>query len=81
MASNVRIQPRTYAKVREMATGSGTTMPQILEQAIDERYRKWMLERLAEDYARLRADPKAWAEELKERELWDCTLADGLKDM
>jgi hypothetical protein len=26
----------------------------------------------------LRADPEAWAEERRERELWDATLMDGL---
>ena len=31
-------------------------------------------------YARLRADPRAWEEELAERQLWDRTLADGLED-
>ena len=31
-------------------------------------------------YAKLRADPEAWAEELAERKLWDNTLADGLEE-
>jgi hypothetical protein len=31
-------------------------------------------------YARLRANPEAWAEELKERKAWEGTLADGLQD-
>jgi hypothetical protein len=31
-----------------------------------------------EGYARLRADPEAWQEELDERRLWDTTMADGL---
>lgn len=30
-------------------------------------------------YAALKADPKAWEEERKERALWDGTLADGLE--
>jgi hypothetical protein len=29
-------------------------------------------------YAALRADTEAWAEELKERKLWEATLMDGL---
>ncbi|MGH2532686.1 MAG: hypothetical protein ACRDJW_10325 [Thermomicrobiales bacterium] len=32
------------------------------------------------DFAAMRADSRAWAEELAERELWDRTLADGLDD-
>ena len=81
MAANVRIQSQSYNKLRAMAKASNVKMPDVLAKAIDERYQKWLLEGLADDYARLRADPKAWAEELKERELWDCTLADGLKDL
>jgi Ribbon-helix-helix protein, copG family. len=79
MATNVRIQPQSYAKLRQIAEQSGVTMPQVLAEAIDNRYRQWLLEGLSADYARLRADPKAWAAELKERELWDRTLGDGLK--
>jgi len=30
-------------------------------------------------YARLRADRRAWEEELAERQLWDCALGDGLE--
>jgi hypothetical protein len=32
-------------------------------------------------YARLRADPVAWEEELAERAVWEVTLADGLDDL
>ena len=38
------------------------------------------LEDLAADFAVLRSDQKAWAEELAEREAWDATLADGLEN-
>jgi hypothetical protein len=34
---------------------------------------------LDEDFARLQADPEAWKEELRERAIWDATLADGLE--
>ena len=81
MATNVRIHSQAYAKLRKMAEETGATLPQVLSDAIDRRYREWLLEGLASDYARLRADPKAWAEELKERELWDRTLGDGLKGL
>jgi hypothetical protein len=35
---------------------------------------------LADDFAALRADPVAWAEELAEREACDVTLSDGIGD-
>jgi hypothetical protein len=37
-----------------------------------------LLEAMNAGYAKLRADPQAWAAELAERELWDQTLADGV---
>ena len=30
-------------------------------------------------YCRLRADPKAWKEELAERQIWDGALRDGIE--
>lgn len=39
-----------------------------------------LLRRGNEAYARLREDPEAWAEVLRERAEWDCTLMDGLED-
>jgi predicted transcriptional regulator len=81
MTTNVRIQRESHAKLRQLAREAGVSMPEILEQAIDDLYRKKFLEECNRAYARLRADPKAWAEELAERKLWDATLADGLEDM
>lgn len=80
MATNVRIQPASYTKLKQLARTSGVPMPQILAEAIDELYRKRFLEECNRAYARLRADPKAWKEELEERRLWDNTLADGLEN-
>jgi hypothetical protein len=56
-------------------------MPQVLSEAIDELYRKRFLDDCNRAYARLKANPKAWQQELEERRTWDGTLSDGLKDM
>jgi predicted transcriptional regulator len=81
MATNVRIQPETHAKLRQLAQEAGVSMPEVLEEAIDDLYRKRFLEECNRAYARLKADPKAWQEELAERKAWEATLADGLEDM
>ncbi len=53
-------------------------MHAVFERAIEsERRRKFITEANA-DYARLRADPKAWAEYQAELAAWDVTLMDGL---
>lgn len=38
-------------------------------------------DRVNAQYADLRNDPVAWAQELEERALWDATLADGLEKL
>jgi hypothetical protein len=39
-----------------------------------------LLDAMNAAYAALRNDPAAWPDELRERALWDETLADGLED-
>jgi len=81
MASDtVRIHPSSHASLKELAEQSGETMADVLAKAIEVYRRKVFLERLNGDFAALRSDPDAWKEELAERESWDATLADGVKD-
>ena len=46
----------------------------------EQRRREGMLRRTNKAYARLRSDPGAWAEEMRERRDWEATLGDGLGD-
>jgi predicted transcriptional regulator len=80
MSANVRIAPQTYDKLKVLAREAGTTMPQVLDEAIDELYRKRFLDACNAAYARLKKHKKAWREELKERAAWDATLSDGLEE-
>ena len=80
MPANVRIQPDTYAKLRELANDAGASMPEVLADAIDQLYRKRFLDECNRAYERLKGDPKGWQEELRERRAWDRTLSDGLED-
>ena len=80
MARTVRIKPGTHTKLKELAELAGASMPEILERAVEAYQRQQFLKGLAEDYAKLRSDPKAWAGELAERKAWDATLVDGLED-
>ena len=76
----VRIKPETHRRLQTLARESKRTLPEVLDEAISEYERKQFLEECNAAYARLRADPEAWQEELEERALWDCTLMDGLED-
>jgi len=77
---NVRISSHTHASLRQLARDAGESMQAILDQAV-ERYRRASFLRAANaDFAALRRNPKAWKAELRERQVWDQTLADGLSN-
>jgi hypothetical protein len=52
----------------------------ILKKVIEAYREARFLAGLNADYARLRQDPAAWAEEVQERAVWDRALLDGLED-
>ena len=75
---NVRISPSAHQSLRRLAEEEQQSMQSVLDRAI-ERYRREKFLRAANaDFEALKRDPKAWREELRERELWEQTLADGL---
>lgn len=80
MAAMVRIHPDTHAKLKELSEQLGEPMPVILAKAVEVFRRQTFLKRLAGDFATLRGDKRAWAEEVAERKAWEATLADGLED-
>jgi len=55
-------------------------MAAVLEMAIERYRRQKLLEETNASYAALKANRKEWKEEIAERELWDRTIADGLRD-
>jgi predicted transcriptional regulator len=81
MASEtVRLRPETHDKLKALAEKSGEPMTTVLDRAVEALRRQQFLDECNEAFTRLKADPKAWAAELKERAELDATLADGLKD-
>lgn len=81
MASlTVRISRTSHQLLQELAAHSGQTMQAVLDEALEAYRRQCFLEGLAADFAALRADPAAWAEEESERAVWDAALLDDLAD-
>ena len=78
--TTVRVDDQTHATLRELSCDMRESMQAILAKAVEAYRRQQFLIAANADYARLRADPEAWAEELEERRLWDNTLMDGLED-
>ncbi len=77
-APTIPINEGSHRILKELAEQTGQTMTDVLDKAIEAYRRKLFIEQLNAGYAELRADPKAWAEHLAERQLWDSTLMDGL---
>jgi predicted DNA-binding protein len=77
---NIRISPKSKAALRDLAKRAGKPMQTILDEAIDQYQRDKFLDDVNAAYARLRADPEAWKEELAERQDWNGTLMDGLEN-
>ncbi len=74
----ISISETAHQILQELAEKTGQSMTDVLDKALDAYRRKLFFEQLNAGYAKLRADPQAWADELEERKLWDATLMDGL---
>jgi len=79
MATTLRVDESTAAVFRELARKGGTSIRQVAGEAAEVLRRKRFMEEFNSAYARLGADPEAWAEELEERQLYENTLMDGLE--
>jgi hypothetical protein len=80
MAATVRIDPAAHASLARIAKAKRLTLSEALSRAIEAYRREMMIQAMDADYAHLRANPAAWAEELAERSLWDATNTDGLEN-
>lgn len=80
MAATVRIRPDTHDKLLKLANESGKPMLAVLDEAVEALRRQRMLFETNKAFDALKRDPKAWKEELAERDAWETTLDDDLKD-
>ena len=55
-------------------------MQSVLDRALEQDRRQRFLRAANADFSALRQDAKSWKQELREREQWEETLADGLSD-
>lgn len=80
MAATVRIDPATHAALARIARAEHVSLTEALSRAVETHRRKLFLEQVARDFEALRADSKAWREEMGERAAWEATVQDGLED-
>jgi hypothetical protein len=76
--TTIRVPDATHAKLQRLAADEGRPIGQVIEELIARYERERFFAELAEDLARLRADPAAAAEYDAELAVWDATLLDGL---
>ena len=76
----VRVEEKTYMALRERAEERHISMGAVIAELIeaDREARFWAAANA--DFAALRSDPQAWAEEQEFRRELEGTLADGLED-
>jgi hypothetical protein len=61
-----------------MAKEEHQSMQSVIDRALEGYRREKFLRAANADFAALRCDPEAWKKDLRERDLWEQTLADGL---
>lgn len=78
--TTIKVSTQTRDRLKRLADEDHLTMDAELAQTLDraEDARFWAGVR--DDYARLQADPKEWAEYISELADWDSTAGDGLDD-
>ena len=76
----VRISPRAHELLRQMAQEEQRSMQSVLDRALERYRRERFLHAADADFAALKQDATSWKQELRERELWEQSLPDGLSE-
>lgn len=80
MSATVRISQSSWKALKLIAAQAGEPMHAVLDKAIEAYRRQYFLQEANKAYEALRENPEDWQEEVKEREAWDITLGNGLRD-
>ena len=78
--STVRISKEVQNRLRDLSQQEGNSMQAILEKALKLYEERAFWEKTNRAYAALKANPRAWEQELEERQEWEVTLKDGRED-
>ena len=78
--TTVKISTETRDKLANLAAARKRPMSEVLAEIVERERRRAFLEEANAAYARLRADPEAWADYQAEIRSMEGTLMDGLKD-
>ncbi|CAN5404323.1 hypothetical protein BH09CHL1_BH09CHL1_11650 [soil metagenome] len=76
----IRVSVQTRDKLAKFAEEDQTSIGELLEAAASKIERERFWKNVNEGYARLKADPEAWAEYQSELKLWDGQSWDSLEE-
>jgi hypothetical protein len=79
MSVTIRIPPETHEQLRRLATERKEPIGRVVATAVERLEEDDFWDRVTSDYARLKADPEAYADYMAEHREWDVTLLDGLE--
>ena len=77
----MRISNQTDQLLDRLSEESSDSKQDLMEKAMKLLMRTYFLEKTNKEYAELKNNESAWADEESEREIWDITLYDGLDDV
>lgn len=78
--ATIRVEQQTRDKLLKLAKQERKPLGEVVKEAVARYERDRFFDELDAAYARLKADPEAWADYQAELALWDSTLMDGLED-
>ena len=79
--TTIRVSTQTRNSLRELAQAVGLPMQKVIEQAIEQYQRQYLLRSANAAYAQLREDKPTWDTYQEEQAAWDVTINDGLEDL
>lgn len=81
VTSSIRVHPETRDALRRLSGRRGQTIPEVVRDLAQSAEEDQLLVDYAADCERVeREEPETWTKLRGEHELWESTLADGLRD-
>jgi hypothetical protein len=78
--TTIKVSGPTRDRLKRLADEEHLTMDAALSRALDQVEDARFWQGVRADYARLQADPSAWADYTGELAVWDAATSDGLPD-
>lgn len=77
----ITINENTHEVLLRLSKQSGDNLQTSLDKAVEQYRRQLFLLQANQAFAALRKDEVLWQDELNERQEWEQTLADGVKQL